>query len=321
MKSKWLARLGAALLAAALLAGCGGAATGGMYNESAGMAPEAAAGESFDMAGALESGLTPDLSTDRKIIYTADVRLETKEFDTARQALMDALDAAGGYVSSTDLSGSAEDGDRHLYYTVRVPVEHYTSFLADVGKAGNVLSLSESMDDITSQYIDVEARLDSLKNQRDRLNELAAQAETTADLLEIESQLADVQYEIESYTRQMRSMDDQVTYSTINLNLREVAILTPVTHTFADRLIEAFFDGWRNFGSAIQYLIIAIVYLMPLLLLAAVIVVIVLVCTRKGRTERKAAREAARQNRLAARQTGDAAKPAESETKSGPKYQ
>ena len=50
--------------------------------------------------------------------------------------------------------------------------------------------------------------------------------ETTADLLEFESQLSDVQYQLESYTCQLRSMDQQVSYSTVDIYLREVATLT-----------------------------------------------------------------------------------------------
>ena len=68
-------------------------------------------------------------------------------------------------------------------------------------------NLNEYAENVTNQYIDVNARITSLENQRDRLNALADQAETTADLLEIESQLSDVQYQLESYTQQMRALE------------------------------------------------------------------------------------------------------------------
>ena len=69
--------------------------------------------------------------------------------------------------------------------------------------AANVLSVSESAEDITSEYIDVGgAHRLAGKPAQAALNELADTAETTADLLEIESQLSDVQYQLESYTRQ-----------------------------------------------------------------------------------------------------------------------
>lgn len=321
MKHKWGIRLAAATLAALLLAGCGGSGGASNAMDSAN-GPQAEISGSYDSdySSGLQSGITPDLNTDRKIIYTADLRLETTSFDEARDTLLAAVDAAGAYISSTDLSGSAEDGNRRLYYTVRVPVAKYTSFLNDAGEAGNVLNLTESMDDITNNYIDVQARLSSLENQRARLEELAAQAETTAELLEIEERLADVQYMIESYTRQLMAMDDKIDYSTVDISLKEVSYLTPVTHTFLDRLIEAFFSGWRNFGSGLQDLIIALVYLMPTLLLIAAIWAVVRKFTAKGREARKAEREAARQARLNNQPGQPYAGPTEPEHKSGPKY-
>ena len=102
-----------------------------------------------------------------------------------------------------------------------------------------MLNISESAENITSSYIDVQARLSALEAQRDRLNALADQAETTADLLEIESQLSDVQYQLENYTRQLRSMDQQVSYSTVDIYLREVATLTPTGVTFGERIADA----------------------------------------------------------------------------------
>ena len=99
-------------------------------------------------------------------------------------------------LEDTDQGGSKDSGSRYTYYTARIPAENYRSFLTAAGEAGNVTSLNESAQDITAEYVDVEARLKALNDQRDRLNALADKAETTADLLEIESQLSDVQYQL-----------------------------------------------------------------------------------------------------------------------------
>ena len=146
--------------------------------------------------------------------------------------------------------------------------------VAAVGDAGSVLNISESAENITSSYIDVQARLSALETQRDRLNALADQAETTADLLEIESQLSDVQYQLENYTRQLRSMDQQVSYSTVDIYLREVATLTPTGVTFGERIADAFGGGWDAFVGFLQGLVIALVYLWPVLLIAVAVVFI-----------------------------------------------
>ena len=293
-----LAALAAALALTAALAGCGSA--GGGSDAAPG---ETAATESFSMdnaALAADGGgaatLTPQATGEsaRKIIYNADLSLESTDFDAARTALTDAVEANGGYISYSDLSGSAEDQDRYSHYTVRIPADSYRNFLEAVSGAANVLSVSESAEDITSEYIDVEARIASLENQRSRLNELADTAETTADLLEIESQLSDVQYQLESYTRQRSWMDDQVQYSTVDIRLSEVKTLTPETPVgFAEEAGRAFLDGWEAFSLFIKGLVLGLIYAWPAVLIV-VIVVIVVVRTHPARQARRAARLAQR---------------------------
>ena len=293
-----LAALAAALALTAALAGCGSAGGG-----SAAAPEETAATESFSMdnaALAADGGgaatLTPQATGEsaRKIIYNADLSLESTDFDAARTALTDAVEANGGYISYSDLSGSAEDQDRYSHYTVRIPADSYRNFLEAVSGAANVLSVSESAEDITSEYIDVEARIASLENQRSRLNELADTAETTADLLEIESQLSDVQYQLESYTRQRSWMDDQVQYSTVDIRLSEVKTLTPETPVgFAEEAGRAFLDGWEAFSLFIKGLVLGLIYAWPAVLIV-VIVVIVVVRTHPARQARRAARLAQR---------------------------
>lgn len=295
---KKLTALAAALALTAALAGCGSA--GGGSDAAPG---EAAATESFSMdnaALAADGGgaatLTPQATGEsaRKIIYNADLSLESTDFDAARTALTDAVEANGGYISYSDLSGSAEDQDRYSHYTVRIPADSYRNFLEAVSGAANVLSVSESAEDITSEYIDVEARIASLENQRSRLNELADTAETTADLLEIESQLSDVQYQLESYTRQRSWMDDQVQYSTVDIRLSEVKTLTPETPVgFAEEAGRAFLDGWEAFSLFIKGLVLGLIYAWPAVLIV-VIVVIVVVRTHPARQARRAARLAQR---------------------------
>lgn len=280
------ARLAAALLAAALLAGCG-ASSGGSASATATyeMNSEAALAQE---AGGAESALLPEgtdatTETAQKIIYRADMQMESTDFDGARQTLMAAVEANGAWMEYSHLSGSAEDQDRYANYTVRVPADNYTAFLAQVGEAGNVLSLNESAENVTSSYIDLQARITSLENQRDRLNELAATAETTADLLEIENQLSDVQYQLESYTQQMRSLEGQITYSTVEIYLNEVATLTPSGTTFGARLAAAFTGGWNGFVAFVQGTILALVYLWPLLIVAVAVVVLIRVLARRHR--------------------------------------
>lgn len=276
----------ALVLAAGLLAGCG-ASSGGTA-----AAPQAA-GEMYDSASTEEAGLS---GTDaerlapqdgRKIIYNASLEMETEAFETTRDKLLQAAEAAGAWVENSSEGGSADSGTRWVNYTFRVPADSYAAFLNDAAAAGSVTYKSESTDDVTADYVDLEARLESLRTQEARLLELAGQAGDLADLLAIEEQLAQVRYEIESYTGQQRVYDSLLAYSTVDVNLNEVRILTPAANDFGTRVIAAFKGSWQNFVSGVQGVVLGLIYLLPLLVVAAVILLAVLAILRLARRNRK----------------------------------
>ena len=99
------------------------------------------------------------------------------------------MSAAGGYLESSSES-SYTGSSRTLSLTIRVPQDNYASFLEAAAQAGNLVDKSEQVQDVTTQYMDIEARLSNLTAQRTRLQELQASAENLADLLEIESSSA-----------------------------------------------------------------------------------------------------------------------------------
>lgn len=310
-----ISRLTAALLAAVLLAGCG--ASGGSTNSSAAtyeMTSDAAmAQESSGAESALLPEGTATAESAQKIIYRASLTLESTDFDAARDTLLAAVEAHGAWLEYSQLSGSADDHDRRANYTVRVPVDRYSAFLTDAGESGSVLSLEENAENVTSNYIDLQARITSLENQQDRLNELADGAETTADLLEIESQLSDVQYQLESYTQQMRTLSGQITYSTVDVYLREVATLSPTGTTFPERMADAFRGGWNGFLLFIQGLVLTLVYLWPLLVVAVIAVVIIRRLARRHRASHP------RPPKRGARPASPAEPPVQSQDDSQPK--
>ena len=204
-----------------------------------------------------------------QIIYTANLTLESKDYDAARAALDEALADADGYMESSNES-TYTGSSRSLSLTLRVPQEHYASFLAAAAQAGNLVNRSEQAEDVTSQYVDLEARLANLKAQRTRLQELQASADNLSDLLEIESSLSDVQYQLESYQSQLDWYSDQVECCTVYISLDEVQTYTPVDESFASRLQSALLDGWANFTSGVQDLAVIVVGCWPAIVVGAI---------------------------------------------------
>ena len=268
------------LICCALLAGCGGAAkdeaTAAAPQENAMAYDDAAeyemmteesgiAGSVADLGagGAAQQGL--------KMVYRATLDIETLDFDQSYDTVLQTVREFGGYVTNQYTNGGYRiSGDRYntryAELTLRIPAERYTEFLQQGDLFGNVTSVSNSGDDITSQYIDVEARLKSLKAQEERLLSMLDKAGTLEELISLEDHLADVRYEIESYTSTMNTYKDLVSYSTVTVYLYEVNRTTNTRDTFGARLKEALsdsLDAVTEFGENLAiFLIVALPYLL-----------------------------------------------------------
>lgn len=244
--------------------------------------PEAAAERSLEPQA--RTGGPQTAQAEAKIIYTARLTLESKDYDAARSALDEALAQAGGYLESSDeYAGTGPEDQRSLSLTLRVPQENYEGFLQAAAQVGSLVNQSQQAEDVTAQYMDLEARLASLEARRDRLQELQAQAETLADLLEIESSLNEVQYQLESWQSQMNWYQDQIRCCTIYLDLHEVQTYSPTAENFVQRLGNAFSEGAQSFVAGAQQLAVWLVMAWPVLLLTAVVLAAVVLWRRLRR--------------------------------------
>jgi len=215
-----------------------------------------------------------------KIIYTANLTLESKDYEAARSALDSALAEAGGYLESSS-EYSSTGSSRSVNLTYRVPQANYQSFLEAVAAAGNVTYRSQQADDVTTQYMDVSARLSNLQAQRTRLQQLQAKAETLSDLLQIEDSLTEVQSQIESWQSQLDWYSDQVQQCTVYIDLNEVQTYTPVDEGFFSRIGTALVSGWGNFVNGLQQFVVALASVWPLAVLACAAVAVALAWRKK----------------------------------------
>ena len=219
-------------------------------------------------------------STSPKIIYTANLTLESKDYEAARSALDSALAEAGGYLESSS-EYTRTGSSRSVSLTYRVPQANYQSFLDAVAAAGNVTYRSQQADDVTTQYMDVSARLSNLQAQRTRLQQLQEQAETLSDLLQIEDSLTEVQSQIESWQSQLDWYSDQVQQCTVYIDLNEVQTYTPADEGFFSRIGTALVSGWGNFVNGLQQLVVALASVWPLAVLACAAVAVALAWRKK----------------------------------------
>lgn len=231
-----------------------------------------------------------------KMVYTANISIETKHYAECMETLLKKLSACGGYVSEQTNRGGyvSSSGDYisgNCSITARIPAEKLDVFLNDCDETGKVVSLSKSAEDITSSYLDTEARLSSLETQRKRLEELLGQAGSLSELLEVERELASVIYEIESYTSKMNTYKDLVSYSTVYLNVNEVMTYSVTPESFGEQLISTITESWHDL---VNFLTDAALFIVGALPWIVVIGLLIFLCVRFGiRRKRKNAEKKA----------------------------
>lgn len=166
---------------------------------------------------------THDQST-RKLIRTVSMDIATEDLDTLRTKLDNSITSCGGYIESSTLDTPQNGYSRRSYYvTARIPSDNLDSFLETAGTLGTVTNKNIETEDITLRYVDQKAYLDSLRTEYDRVSKLLEQATELDQILALESKLSDLRYQINSYETQLRTYDNLVDYSTVYLNVNEVA--------------------------------------------------------------------------------------------------
>lgn len=219
-----------------------------------------------------------------KIIRTLDLRLSTRAFDEDLKKLSQALADHDGYVEYSDVS-SDRGSRRYANLTLRVPKGRLDAYLAQVAGIGRTVSYSESQQDVSEQYSDTETRLKTQATKMERLLDLLSKASLVEDVLEIEREIADTQYQIDRLTGSLRGMDSKVDYSTVSLHLtEETATDAPGEPSLGERIGNALSDAFAISADLLENVLVFVVVILPY---AAIITVIVLLVRAINRRKRK----------------------------------
>ncbi len=233
-----------------------------------------------------DSAPTPDIENSaldsRKIIYTSYLDMETTNYNEAITAIEQKVSSIGGYVQSKYAdSPTSEYASRYSTYTLKIPYNHYTSFMKSVGEIGSVLWSEETTEDVTLEYVDIESRLLTLNEERASLLALLSEATEVEEIVTIQQYLGDVQYEIESFTARQRQLDNLVQFCTVTVNIYEVKDYTPVENSFTEDIQFAMQNSIYNFTDNTKDFIIGLVYALPSLIVFAIFVIIAVIIIRK----------------------------------------
>ncbi len=210
--------------------------------------------------------------------------VQTVEYDQFVADLKSYVSQFGGYIESSSESGNSyySSSLRYADFTIRIPADYYDDFAEAVGNMATVTYSYEYVNDVTSSYVDIEARLTALTTERDSFLALMEKAETVEEILKIQSYLTDVNYEIESYTAQLKTYDDKISYSTFYIYVSEVRRISTETSnpTVFERIRSNLSDSFYNIGEGFKDAFVWIVSAIPYLVLVAVPVIIVVVIVR-----------------------------------------
>ncbi len=302
--------LGMCFVTAALQIGCGGASYDTAVTEEAaaavpreeiyyednamGMVTSGSSVEMKEMETAdeaMEEEMTAEsgqeqaeeVRTERKLIRTVDLNLETENYDALMEGLEQEINSLGGYIEYKDAyhGNYYSSRKRNANITARIPADKLDEFTGKVAEIGNITYESESVEDVTLQYVDLSSHKKMLLTEQERLMELLENADTMEDIITLESRLSEVRYQIESMESQLRTFDNQVDYSTVHIYIEEVERYTPQPEKSTwERIKSGFGENVYRVTNGIKNFAIEFVVAIPILLVWAVVITVGVILVR-----------------------------------------
>ena len=272
----------ALVLSALALTGCAAGSNESASDSGGISAPEA---EYLQSEGG-DAAVNDMVEVDRQVIVTGWMTVTVEDPLDAASEVIRIAEGVGGRVDSRDEYAPREGDKGSATLTLRLPAEGLTATLDKIKALGDVQEVSLSSSDVTMATQDLDARISALTAAIDRLEALLATASDTDDLIALETAITDRQTQLESLQAERRYYADQVSLSTVTVNLVSVAdapVERPIT--FWDGLVA----GWNAFTAFFAGLVVGFGVLLPWLVFAAIVTAVILLIVRASRKRRAAA--------------------------------
>jgi len=221
---------------------------------------------------------------DRQVITTGYVTITVDDPMAVAGDAVRIAEQSGGRVDGRSEYAPKDDTDKgSATLTLRIPTERLTATLDELRELGSVEEVSLNSNDVTMVTQDLDARITALTASVDRLLVLLANASDTDTLIMLETTISDRQAQLESLESERRYYADQVSLSTVTLNLvSEFNAPAEEPDTFLSGLIA----GWNAFVGFFAGLLVALGVLLPWLVFAGIVAaVVILIVRRRKRAE------------------------------------
>ncbi len=203
----------------------------------------------------------------RKVIYEAEISLIVKDVSAIEEELPKLVKRAGGFLA--DILVNRNQGEqRSGRWQARIPVDQFDSFLQSASELGIPEHRRQTIQDVTEEFVDYEARIANKKRLESRIVELLKNSSgKIEDVIEVERELARVRSEIEQMEGRLRYLNNRVQLTTITILAREIhEYAPPEAPGFVDQIGQAWNDSLRLLKEVGQSIAVAVVFSVPWLL-------------------------------------------------------
>jgi hypothetical protein len=196
-------------------------------------AVDSAAGFSGNAASAPDKGIpTVVVSGDRNLILTAKIDMRSKDPWLTSDRAQAIASGLGGDVLNLSQSGTADSRSASL--TIRVPSSRFGDALQQLKSLeGEVQTSGVSAQDVTDQFVDLQARLTAKQAEEQRYIAILNRANTIDEILKVDASLGSVRTQIEQLTAQINSIKQRTDFSTISMSISTLSVLPGDTTTKA----------------------------------------------------------------------------------------
>ena len=232
-----------------------------------------------------------------KIIKTASITAETKEYANSTEQLKALITSVGGHVSNSSSNENASyrtDGktEKSANYTIKIPSESFDSFISSLSSIFNVTNLSTATQDVSESYFTLQARISTLQAKREGLVSMLQNVDVNTDFTtwqKINAELTEIDTQLNIYNEQLKSLENKVAYSTITLTVREVTELTVLEEKgYGEEILEAFKESGESVVEFFKGLLIMLIYVLPFAIIWGAFVLIVVLIIRFSIKRKKA---------------------------------
>jgi len=202
-------------------------------------------------------------SSEQKIIKTAELSIEVTDVRKTLDSIKEIITKEEGTIQSSSVSAGREDRYTGIV-TIQIPSDEFDTTQKAFQNLGKVTQSSISAQDVTEEYVDLDARKNALANQLTQYNRILSQAVNVSEILEVQREIERIQVELDRITGRMKYLDNRISFSTITIHLSEPEQVVTSTGYSVASVIS---DGIAGFSGTVVWLIVLIMTLLPVIII------------------------------------------------------